>query len=608
MRLLCNGVALDLLSGAALSFKKSNPLFAFDALTCERTQSFDIPATPHNERVMQLAKLPAFRGEGMRRRFEAELQDGIVVKRGYLYVDSYKKDRYKAIFVTGELLGLQAIRDAGKINNFLQYNNSLPWNFRNAKHADDTDINDFDLVRYLVENEGEQQDRLMSPSVLLTKIMNDALAQIGVPVVWPQSEILNNLRIFNAGVIKIQDVDIRFKNTPGQQEPIIIAPFLGIVNYTNHASYSYNVVCVPDPQYEPSWEYRQAFISDQFQEPSIPWDCTLTFPDNLPTDMFLATGELLGNHYQLPTTNAPWTNFLGGYSFQIFGNQIITIGEPLAGRTIDIPANTPFVLINRNGLHFTPPTTVGQTGTVYYDAEAIGAYDFVVKITINHEFANGDNTPYNAIMPGLSIIELAKVAAALTGTVLNYDGTLRFDPLAFDTWETMHITECTSEDEIARKFEDFAQRNIVRYNSGESVNASERETVVYTIDNDNIEQEKELQTLAVSEGGMQLTAEQREGQVEYVEYIKVRGTEDNSPTVALTGSAINMTRTSLPKITGLQTLCDASTSVNIKVRMTLAQYERMSAKTAILYRGTRYVWTEATWSKEVATLKLSKIL
>lgn len=601
MRLLCNGVALDLLSGAALSFKKSNPLFAFDALTCERTQSFDIPATPHNERVMQLAKLPAFRGEGMRRRFDAELQDGIVVKRGYLYVDAYNNDKYKAIFVTGELFGLQAIRDAGKINNFLQYNSALIWNLSNVKPANATNIDPFDLVAY-ISDAGE------SPSVLLTKIMNDALAQIGQQIVWPQSDMLNHLRIFNAGGLKIENVDIRFKNTPGQQEPIIIAPFLGIVNYTNHASYTYNVVCVPDPPYEPIWEYRSAYPLDMFQEPSIPWDCTLTFPEDFPVDMFLASGELLGNHYRLPNTNEPWTDFLGGYSFRIFGNRIITSGEPLTGRTVNIPANTPFVLISKNGLHFTPPTTIGQTGSVYYDAEAIGAYDFGLKITINHEFVNGDNTPYNAIMPGITIVELAKVVAALTGTVLNYDGTLRFDPLAFDTWETMHITECTSEDEIARKFADFAQRNIVRYNSGESVNASERKMVVYTIDNDNIEEEKELQTLSVSEGGMQMAAEQREGQVEYVEYIKVRGTENNSLTVALTGDYVRMTRTSLPKITGLQTLCDASTSVNIKVRMTLAQYERMSAKTAILYRGTRYVWTEATWSKEVATLKLSKIL
>ena len=59
MRLLCNGVALDLEAGATMSFKKTNPLFAFDALTCERTQAFSLPATPTSDRVLELARIPA---------------------------------------------------------------------------------------------------------------------------------------------------------------------------------------------------------------------------------------------------------------------------------------------------------------------------------------------------------------------------------------------------------------------------------------------------------------------------------------------------------------------------------------------------------------------
>ena len=68
----------------------------------------------------------------------------------------------------------------------------------------------------------------------------------------------------------------------------------------------------------------------------------------------------------------------------------------------------------------------------------------------------------------------------------------------------------------------------------------------------------------------------------------------------------NMLRVSLQKIAAIQTLCDASTAVAIKARLSLVEFESITPKTALYYDGVRYVWTEAQWSKGVATFKLSK--
>ena len=67
-------------------------------------------------------------------------------------------------------------------------------------------------------------------------------------------------------------------------------------------------------------------------------------------------------------------------------------------------------------------------------------------------------------------------------------------------------------------------------------------------------------------------------------------------------------RIAVPKNAGLQALCDASTSVEIRARISYLEYEQIKPKTLLYYNGVKYVWTESNWSKGVATLKLSKII
>lgn len=101
MQLVCNGITLDLYEGTGLQLKKTNPAFAFDAMSAERTTNFKLPATPTNDRVFECAKLPAYEGAGMRKKFDATLIDGLVVMNGFLYVASFDGKDYNAIFVGG---------------------------------------------------------------------------------------------------------------------------------------------------------------------------------------------------------------------------------------------------------------------------------------------------------------------------------------------------------------------------------------------------------------------------------------------------------------------------------------------------------------------------
>ena len=183
IRFNIGGEYLDLPADFSLQFKKSNVLFAFDNMECERSTSFDIPATPQNDRIFKLAKWVQTDGVGMRRKYEAQMQDGMVTQDGYLHIDMYNAGKYKAVFVTGELLGLKKIRDAGKIKDFWKPAGGIVWSVENIKDANDVLGNPFAMVRYV------SNVALLHPSFDLSDVCAYAYAELTGKTFPPRLQI-----------------------------------------------------------------------------------------------------------------------------------------------------------------------------------------------------------------------------------------------------------------------------------------------------------------------------------------------------------------------------------------------------------------------------------
>lgn len=124
------GQYLELPTDLDLQFTKSNVLFAFDDIECERTTSFEIPSTPINDKIFGVAKNYHYYGQAMRQKFAAQMQAGLVVQDGLLYIDNYdyEKGVYNVIFVTGGLLALKLIADEGKIADYYHPTTGCNWN------------------------------------------------------------------------------------------------------------------------------------------------------------------------------------------------------------------------------------------------------------------------------------------------------------------------------------------------------------------------------------------------------------------------------------------------------------------------------------------------
>lgn len=609
MRLLCNGVALDLEAGATMSFKKLNPLFAFDKLTCERTQSFDLPATPTNDRVLELAKIPAYYGAGMRRRFDAELQDGTVVKQGYLYVDKYASGKYSAVFVTGELLGLLKIKNAGKLVDLYQPGSVTFWGDGTSvkKASSMLQYDGLWINRYKYRS--DIQEKYTGVSYALGKIAGYIASSLGVRINWPSSYYKYWCLL---GTMKsAKEVAGHFKSE--------VRGGSMTINKLNEEDMGYLVLTdtrkVEYTKTNPYEILSTMYVTEYVAQAAI----RITFPDNLPDDYFLVDLPTNGSEDlpgYLPTTGG---RFYGDYSFDVdrtgTSSQTIyyTSGEPLAGRTVEIPRGGKFILMRRQDYWYQGTTTkyVGYRFT--YNPSGL-VYDFPVTIkSASSDITYGDVVRLVDNMPDITLVDAIKVIASLEGRVLNYtdaDG-LTFEALDdIDNWRNIEITAPLGTDEVNRKFSDYGQHNIVLFDSNDYVRDNAKIRTDYAIDNDNLEAERELQKIPFSEGDFldidtyifsQLDIDEEKGTT-----VLTTGARD---TIIKLGSETGdyADRVTVPTIPGLQALCQASTAITLRARMTLQEYEALAAKVTILYAGTRYVWTEAQYSKGVVTLKLSKI-
>ena len=600
MQLLCNGVVLDLYDGTSLQFTHDNPLFAFDELKCERTTQFKLPSTPVNERVLELARIPAYVGTGMRRRFSAELQAGTVVKSGYLYVSEYDGTDYAAVFVTGELIDLQAVRDAGSIRDLLQYNNKFTWDDSSPTPASQVSLPNIGIVQYMVAS-GHR-----NPSVDLKWMMEEACQLLNVPITFPIGGS-SRMRLMSTGdYYELNQTLIHLINDPdSSQDPVNIEPFLGLVHYQNVIAAVWDAVAYRDSG-GLEWDYDNATLrgSEQFSQIYLDYDCVLFFPEDTPVNLCVVTGNL--NMRSNGRAKEELT-FIGTRSFSADGTYR---GLPLAGTSVTIPANTPFFLADASGVVWTTPTTVGQQGIVGYEASLIPAYDVKVRISIDHQWVYGEAVPYNAILPDLTLIELLKIYAATNGMILSYsqaDGVV-FTPMDFSTFSVKEDVKITKRGSVARTFAKYAQRNVMRFDSQPSVALGERIVTAYYVDNDMIEAEKDLYLLKVSEGGYYGEMTQQDT-VRQLLYIRDNADDDNDKQTiaeAKTDSA-NMQRVGLPVNASLQALCAASTQFVVEAHMNMMEYNAITAKTLLLIDGTKYTWTDRSWQNDVAKFTLAKV-
>ena len=594
MQLLCNGVYLDLYDNAGLQFTHSNPLFAFDELKCERTTNFKLPATPTNDRVFSLAKIPAYSGDGMRRKFTCQLQAGAVVRDGYLYVANFDGKDYNAVFVTGELVGLQRIKDLGTLR-YLMPNTSTPQWLTTPKNANAEGILNIDTVKYHVQGED-----VVNPSIRLFDILKYVLTNEQID--FDLSNVTKTeVMYIRGGKITVENINDYLYNE--QAGKVSLAHILGLTTKVNtQATYgefmSFEVEDMPG-KYE--WSLHGA-TAKTIQQLSFPWDAVIEMPSDLPDDYFLVTGDLFKTSQTTGQLVFPSVRCLGDYWIRINYSGMEIEGVPLAGRKISIPANTPFMLIHKNCIEWSIPNDAGVVANIGFNAAKMDAYKFEVFVSLDHDFIPGENVPLKACVPDVSIISVLKLFAVQEGLILNYaDGKIILEKNIIPEISD-DVRSLTKIGEVVRTFGNYAQRNIVEFDS--DIPDYMKIRTEYDIINDNIEPKKELEKIVFSEG------EQKQSSIGdniYDNFLMPEGADGDFVAYLSVGTNNEyMRRLRIEKNTDIQNLCDRSTQIKIEARMPLLQYDAIKPKTGLLVDGSTYLWTERSWQKDVAKLTLAQ--
>lgn len=605
IRFEVNGEYLELPADFSLQFKKTNILFAFDDIKCERSTSFNIPATPQNDRIFALAKWAQNEGEGMRRRYEAQMQAGLVTKDGYLYVDAFENGIYKAVFVTGQLFGLLKIKDLGKIKDILTVSDVCNWSYGVVPDLPSRATNAFDIVKYT------QYGEFTHPSWLVKYVIDQLVAQHGLPTITlPASAQKLRVILARPQLLQVTETEFRRTVTSGNWAditqtypyPIITAnelvtdkPLGSLVSYLVYYS----------AEYQRHWEdydfqtmqpvLRTVTYGGRVAHVQIAQRIKITFPDNFPADEYIVSFD--------DSTYTGGITFLSDRTFtkQWNGSECVTTryGDPLAGRTIDLEANKAFTFIKESDLldetQYTGDMSTHETWERGWKNTRSALTISGLKIEGDGDAVVGEKVRLQDNLPDISIVELLKAIAVVSGKVLNYsdeDG-ITFDELEYENWATRSLDTVIKQTTLARKFGNYAQENLLLFSSDETVPQATRIISAYEIDNDNIEATKELLKIPFSEG-------RESNGVELAQ-------ENEKDTLANADATPKMIRCELPLNAGMQGLCEASTSVAVQVFMRLIEFDTINSKTTFYYNGVRYVWTEANWTKNVATIKMSKI-
>lgn len=571
MQIKVEGKRLDLPAKTSVQFVKNNILFAFDKISFERSTTIQVPKTGNNLQILGFPQDYHDYGTAMRMGIEAEIACGVLSRKGYLYINqyNYEKQEFECIFLTGELLGLKAIKELGNIAQFIPQELGARTD-ANGYASNDPTQPDYGIVFYETD-----RDTLL-PSWRLGSLVDVVLNNAGVSVdLSGLRSVLDNERIivpYNYNLVPLSGIAIT-RTYLGQPQPPISGQDYPIIGEMSSNISVFSVERSDTPLLmvwdEEATDFRRGYVNELVCLQTL----DITFPNNTPNDMFLGyvqNGSVV---------------FLGDYSF----NGSIVSGTPLAGRTITLQSGQHF--------YFVFQTDFVREGTAPYEGWWFDDRDITLNVNIE-----GVDGPVHFIrvkdnVPEINIIELLKTIAAITGRVLNYDGEIKFEELQGEWYKILRLTDIISVGKMTRTFGDFAQNNYVEMDSAEYVINRVRSN--YSIDNDTLKEDNVLQTIPFSEFGTKFG----------VYDIPYSFLPQNSEayTLAANTSGFYMDNIDIPVNNTIKGLSDISTTINVQARMSLLQFDSIDQKTIIYYDGAYWVWISGQWYNDIAEMTLARM-
>ena len=614
-----NGQALDMPAGLSLQFQRKNILFAFDSIQVERTTNFSIPATPNNMRIFGFANSYLTSGEDMRVKIPAMLTYGVLTKSGVLHISKYnvKNKTFECVFLTGELEQLKRVKDAGNLSEYY-YPQSVAQISGSSTGLDAL----WGIVGYAQNYPFGGEDYKHFPSYNIKKVIEGAFSALGV-----QSRIgdfANDLRVVpremkRGTLVKFESVP----KTGTKKNALQFSDTIGTFPSTLGKDVACNnIVCVVHDYgggLPKAWRFVRDELAFNIDGFSFSADVTLTFPDTFPSNIALVRIISGGGVQPLDFVEG----FVGDYRY-VFdpytGNWAAENGlYSLAGLSVNVPANTAVGFLRMDGNFQTKSPAgfaygyedVALSMPEYADGMPAFSGEFEMRYTDEKMVSLYDN------LEERKITDILKDIAAIGGVLIDVRGGTVYVDSDFSNVLTkaadIELRDVVSVSTLTRTFSDYAQRNTIYFEQSKNVKDIDRVSLEYLVNNKNIQAEKELLTIGWSEGGSKLpTDEEQDDDNPFLIAVFPNTVDDINADIPMIAavkpySFAPMIRVSIKRNPLVSRLVEKSTSISVTVRMKLFDFDRIASDTVFWFDGSRWVWTDAKWSKDTVTLELAQL-
>lgn len=615
-----NGQALDMPAGLSLQFQRKNILFAFDSIQVERTTNFSIPATPKNMRIFGFANSHLTSGTDMRVKIPATLTYGVLTKTGVLHISKYnvKNKTFECVFLTGELEQLKRVKDAGNLSEYY-YPQAVAEVGGSSTGLDAL----WGIVTYAQNYpfDGEHYAGVF-PSYNIKKVIEGAFEALGVPC--SIGEFANKLRVVPKEMKRGTIVKFDSIPTAGtKKNTLLFSGAIGTFPSTIGEDVACNNIVCEVHDYEASspktWRFVRDELAFNIDGFSFSEDVTLTFPDTFPSNIALVKIISANNASPLDLVYG----FVGDYRY-IFDSQTGSWTSAnglysLAGLTVDIPANTPVGFLRMDGDFQTKSPADYAYG---YEDIALAMPDYpdgmpAFSGEFEMRYSNEDIVSLYDNLEERKITDILKDVAAIGGVLIDVrGGVVSLDSDYSDMLTKaadIELRDVISVSTLTRTFSDYAQRNVINFEKSQNVKDIDRVSLDYLIDNKNIQADKDLLTIGWSEGGSQLPSyEDQDDDDPFLLAVFPNTVDDINADMPMIAAVkpyflVPMIRVGIKRNPLIARLVEKSTSISVTVRMKMFEFDRIASDTVFWFNGSRWVWTEAKWSKDTVTLELAQL-
>ena len=563
----------------SLSFKSS--LFEFDSIELARTQAFDIPATPNNQAFFNYANNPARTGQQVRREYAAQCIINSVIINGILSILNYENRRYKAAFLYGNLTKLKEIKDVGNIGNYTNFTDTLTVNRAVSPITDvSSPILPYNFRFYNYNNgvpDAEKNNTKFNfmPSVKLRHLIDTACDSLNISVEYSDVDLMDSAAIIlNSQKQATTPQTLTVSGSAKSGYTITANTYL---TQASGYTFQYN-----DLNAEPVTQNASVYV----------------FEANLDIELQIS-------------------NYSGAWKLGIYNGSKFITKSGSTGSFLSVPAGAGIVetlKINKGEFFAFVVDSDWDYNYNWFSDDFDGAvvnYSFMVREQAVNTIQFNGTYSLQANLPQITLIDLLKTIAAITNTAIQWDErtlTISFFNFSFPTTFIDLNNKLIEVSKVSRSVGSYAQKNIVKFSSGDYVQENLKYLNEKSINNETLEKEKVIYTVPLNEANM---VDDNAYVIDFV--MQEDGTyklDAKNPTLVIAGSSgiyFKHINTYNPIANNLSNILDLSTTINVKVFLRIGEFMKITDTTVFVVENNKYIAYSGNWSRNIADLELIKI-